>query len=329
MKEITIVEEGVSFKGMRIIVGSRASQLALIQTDWVVEQLRQFCPEKEIIIKKIMTRGDKILSSPLARIGGKGLFVKEIEEALLNREIDLAVHSMKDLPTDLPEGLTIGAVTERLDPRDALISKDNHRLDELPPGALIGTSSARRKAQLLSYREDLEVVDLRGNLNTRLKKLQTTSLSAIVVATAGLIRMGLKDRITQIFPTEIMLPALGQGTLGIEIRAGDEEMRVLVGSLNEPDSLTAITAERVFLGAMGGGCQIPIDALGRVQEGTLRLQGVVASPDGRRLIRSETTGPKEEAEERGKDLAKTLIDLGAGEILKEYSSLLQNWAALR
>lgn len=300
---------------MRIIVGSRASRLALIQADWVVEQLRQFCPESEIAIKKIKTKGDAILDSPLSKIGGKGLFVKEIEDALLNKEIDLAVHSMKDVPTDLPGRLTIGAVTERLEPRDVLISKDKCKLNELSPGSLIGTSSPRRKAQLLAYRGDLEVVDLRGNLNTRLKKLETTGLSAIVVAGAGLIRMGLRDRIAQTFPTEIMLPAPGQGALGIEIRDGDEEIRALVSNLNEPDSLAAIIAERAFLNALGGGCQVPIGALGKVEGKTLRLQGVVASLDGTRLLRSKVKGHKEEAEEIGKDLAKILINLGAGEIL--------------
>ncbi|MBU1487752.1 hydroxymethylbilane synthase [bacterium] len=298
---------------MRIIIGSRASQLALIQANWVVEQLRRFCPE--IAIKKIKTKGDAILDSPLSKIGGKGLFVKEIEDALLNKEIDLAVHSMKDVPTDLPGGLTIGAVTERLEPRDVLISKDKCKLNELGRGSLIGTSSPRRKAQILAYRGDLKAVDLRGNLSTRLKKLETTGLSAIVVAAAGLIRMGLRDRIAQTFPTEIMLPAPGQGALGIEIRDGDKEIRTLVSNLNEPDSLAAITAERSFLKALGGGCQVPIGALGKVEDRTLRLQGIVASLDGTRLLRSKVKGPKEEAEEIGKDLAKTLINSGAGEIL--------------
>lgn len=300
---------------MRIAVGSRGSHLALIQTNWVVGQLRQLCPENEIVIRKIKTKGDRILDSPLTKIGEKGLFVKEIEEALLNKEIDLAVHSMKDLPTDLPAGLIIGAVTERLDCRDALMSKDNRKLNELPHGSSIGTSSLRRKAQLLACRKDLEVVNLRGNLNTRLKKLEATSLSAIVVAAAGLIRMGLKDKITQIFPTEIMLPAPGQGGLGIEVRGEDEEIRTLISSLDEPNSLAAITAERSFLSALGGGCKIPIGALGEIQGRTLRLAGVVASIDGTRLLRSETEGPKEEAEKVGKELARILINLGAEEIL--------------
>lgn len=298
-----------------IIIGTRGSKLALKQTNWVVSNLKQLYPQLKVEVKIIKTKGDKILNSPLAKIGTKGLFVKEIEDALLNKEIDLAVHSIKDVPTDLPKGLIIGAITKRIEARDALISKDNYKLKELAPGSLIGTSSLRRKVQLLAYRSDLEIVDLRGNLNTRLKKLEQNKLNAIIVAAAGLIRLGLKDKITQILPLDISLPAAGQGALGIEIRKDDNEIKELISNLDKPHSHIAIKAERSFLNELGGGCQIPIGVLGTIKDETLSLKGVVASVDGKKLIRSEIKGPKDMPEKIGKELAKKVIELGARELL--------------
>lgn len=299
-----------------IAMGTRGSKLALKQANWVASNLKQLYPQLKIETKIIKTKGDKILNSPLSKIGTKGLFVKELEDALLNREIDLAVHSMKDVPTDLPKGLIIGAITERIDVRDALISKGNHKLNELASGSLIGTSSLRRKAQLLAFRSDLEIVDLRGNLNTRLKKLEQNELNAIVIAVAGLIRLGLKDKITQILPIDISLPAAGQGALGIEIRKDDDEIKELISNLDKPHSHIAIKAERSFLSELGGGCQIPIGVLGTIEGEILNLKGVIASVDGKKLIRSEIKGPNDAPERIGKELAKKVIELGAREILR-------------
>ncbi|MDI6703898.1 MAG: hydroxymethylbilane synthase [bacterium] len=301
---------------MKITVGTRGSKLALIQTDWVIERLHELYPRIEITVKTIKTKGDRVRST-LEKIRGKGFFVKEIEEALLNREIDMAVHSIKDLPTELPKGLLIGAVTKRLDPGDALISKDGKKIDALPANSSIGTSSLRRKAQLLAYRQDLKIRDLRGNLDTRFKKLEKMEYSAIVVAACGVERFGWKDKITQILPTDIFLPASGQGALGIEIRVDDEEIKEVVKKLNDENSHICIVAERSFISTLGGGCRVPIGVLGDIKEQELSLQGVVLSPDGKRLIKSKIEGSKEEAIELGKELAFRIIELGGKDILKE------------
>jgi hydroxymethylbilane synthase len=255
--------------------------------------------------------------APLSKIGGKSLFVKEIEEALIRREIDLAVHSIKDIPTELPEGLHLSAITKREDPRDVLISRDGLLLKDLPQGAKIGTSSLRRQAQLLHFREDFEMIPLRGNVDTRLKKLRTLNLHGIILAYAGVKRLGLEERMTEIIPAEISLPAVGQGALGIETRKDDRVVGEKVRFLNDPPSATSISAERSFLKRLGGGCQVPIAAFGQIFDSILHLDGLVATVAGKRLIRHFLEGSVGEAESLGVELANILLNQGAGEILKE------------
>ncbi|MBM4350258.1 MAG: hydroxymethylbilane synthase [Deltaproteobacteria bacterium] len=298
-------------------IGTRASQLALFQANWVKEKLEQAHSPLRGTLVKIKTTGDKIQDVPLAKIGGKGLFVKEIEEALLAKKIDLAVHSIKDVPTEFPEGLHLSAITKREDPRDAFISREGISLKELPQGAKIGTSSLRRQAQLLHSRGDLELIPLRGNLDTRLKKLNTLGIDGIVLACAGLKRLGLDEKITEILPIDISLPAIGQGALGIETRVGDKEVEEKIRFLNDPDSSIAITAERAFLKRLGGGCQVPIAAFGRIMDPVLQIDGLVGTIDGKRLIRHRIEGPIERAEALGVELAEILLKKGAGEILEE------------
>jgi len=298
-------------------IGTRASQLALFQANWVKEKLEQAHSPLRVTLVKIKTTGDKIQDVPLAKIGGKGLFVKEIEEALLAKKIDLAVHSIKDVPTEFPEGLHLSVITKREDPRDAFISREGISLKELPQGAKIGTSSLRRQAQLLHSRGDLELIPLRGNLDTRLKKLNTLGIDGIVLACAGLKRLGLDEKITEILPIDISLPAIGQGALGIETRVGDKEVEEKIRFLNDPDSSIAITAERAFLKRLGGGCQVPIAAFGRIMDPVLQIDGLVGTIDGKRLIRHRIEGPIERAEALGVELAEILLKKGAGEILEE------------
>jgi hydroxymethylbilane synthase len=283
----------------------------------VKEKLAQAHPHLKVTLIKIKTTGDKIQDAPLAKIGGKGLFVKEIEEALIQKRIDLAVHSIKDVPTELPEGLYLSVITKREDPRDVFISKDGIKLKDLPRGARIGTSSLRRQAQLLHFRDDFVMIPLRGNLDTRLKKLKTLNLDGIVLALAGVRRLGLEERITEVIPTEISLPAIGQGALGIETRKGDEEVEETTRFLNDPESSIAISAERAFLKRLGGGCQVPIAAFGRIEDSTLKIDGMVGTIDGKRLIRHHVEGPIEKAESLGIQLAEVLLSKGAKEILEE------------
>jgi hydroxymethylbilane synthase len=298
-------------------IGTRGSQLALFQANWVKDQLVRTHPELKVTLIKIKTTGDKIQDAPLAKIGGKGLFVKEIEEALIQRKIDLAVHSIKDVPTEFPKGLHLSVITKREDPRDVFISKDGKTLKDLPQGAKIGTSSLRRQAQLLHFRSDLELIPLRGNLDTRLKKLKTLNLDAIVLALAGVKRLGLEERISEIIPTDISLPAIGQGALGIETRMDDQVVEDQIRFLNDPDSSIAITAERAFLKKLEGGCQVPIAAFAQKVGSTLQIDGLVGTIDGKRLIRHHLEGPIEEAEPLGTQLAEILLVKGAKEILDE------------
>ena len=300
-----------------IRIGTRGSPLALFQANWVRENLLQKNPRLEVTLTVIKTTGDKIQDAPLAKVGGKGLFVKEIEEALLEERIDLAVHSIKDVPTEFPEGLHLAAVTKREDPRDAFISKDETRLQNLRQGAKIGTSSLRRQAQLLHFRPDLEMIPMRGNLDTRLKKLDSMNLDAIVLALAGVKRLGFDQRVTEILPVEISLPAIGQGALGIEMRVSDSVTEPYVQALNDPDSAVCVLAERAFLKKLEGGCQVPIAAYGRKTGSTLRLEGMVATVDGKTLIRHHVTGSVEEQETLGMKLAEILLDMGAQKILDE------------
>jgi hydroxymethylbilane synthase len=298
-------------------IGTRGSQLALFQANWVKDELARAHPDLRIVLIKIKTTGDKIQDAPLAKIGGKGLFVKEIEEALLQKRIDLAVHSIKDVPTEFPKGLHLSAITKREDPRDVLISRDGKRLKDLPQNAKIGTSSLRRQAQLLHFRSDVDLVPLRGNLDTRLKKLKTTNLDAIILAFAGVKRLGFEERITEIIPPEISLPAIGQGALGIETRTDDHAVEDQIRLLSDRDSSIAITAERAFLQKLEGGCQVPIAAFARIDGTTLLVDGLVGTIDGKKLIRHHVEGPIEKAESLGVELAVILLGKGAKEILDE------------
>lgn len=295
----------------KIIVGSRRSKLALTQTNWVIEQLKQLGAPFEFEIKEIVTKGDKIIDVTLSKVGGKGLFVKEIEHAMLNSEIDMAVHSMKDMPAVLPEGLIIGCVPPREDHRDVLISKNKETFANLPSGAVVGTSSLRRSAQLLAQRPDLTIKWIRGNIDTRLAKLQTEDYDAIVLAAAGLVRMGwASDVITEYLSTDVCLPAVGQGALAVECRESDEELREWLQKLNDIDTERAVYAERAFLRQMEGGCQVPIAGYAHVDErNDIVLTALVASPDGKVLYKETVSGS--DPENVGTAAANLLIKRGA------------------
>ena len=294
-----------------LVIASRGSQLALWQARWVAAQLTAAGHPCRIEIVK--TTGDKITDVPLAKVGSKGLFTKEIEEALLDGRADLAVHSLKDLPTELPEGLVLAAVPEREDPRDAVVGR---KLAELPVGARVGTSSLRRAAQLRQLRPDLLVESVRGNLDTRLRKLDEGQYDAILLAAAGLKRLGWGDRIAEILAPEQMCPAVGQGALAIEARAGFEK----VALLDHADTHTAVVAERAVLKALGGGCQVPIGAYATVSEGRVRVLAIVAAPDGSQVIRAEAEGEAAESAGIGARLAADLLERGAREILEAVYS---------
>ncbi|MBI5410002.1 MAG: hydroxymethylbilane synthase [Nitrospirae bacterium] len=327
----------------KVIIATRGSKLALWQAEWVKGQIEKVKPGVEVELRKIKTTGDMILDVPLAKVGGKGLFVKEIEDALLKKKADLAVHSMKDVPTDLPEGLHIAAICKREDPRDAFITQISNfkfqisNFKSLPQGAHIGTSSLRRICQLLNKRPDLRITQLRGNLDTRLRKLDEGQFDAIILAAAGVKRLGLAHRITEILPEKISLPAIGQGAIGIECRTDDEFINSLLKKLNHKASSICVRAERAFLKKLEGGCQVPIGAYARIvsQESEVRSQklkqkskienreseiiinGLVGSVDGKTLIKGSKKGKPENAELLGIKLAETLLSKGAGKILSE------------
>ncbi|MBW8004902.1 MAG: hydroxymethylbilane synthase [candidate division NC10 bacterium] len=305
----------------QVRIGTRGSLLAVTQAEQVAAALRQRYSDLRPVLVKIKTSGDKFDKVPLSRVGGKGLFIKEIEEALHEEQVDLAVHSMKDIPTEIASGLTIAAILEREDPFDALISRHGKKLDALRTGARIGTSSLRRQAQLLHYRADLTMVPLRGNLDTRLRKLGTEELDALVVAAAGIHRLGRQAEITEVLPVAVSLPAIGQGALGVEIRTEDRRMHDLVGALNHGPSAITITAERAFLARLGGGCQVPIAAYGRLDGDQLHLVALVIEPDGTGVVRGERSGPCARPEEIGIGLAEDLLRQGADRILQKLSGL--------
>lgn len=304
-----------------IVVGSRQSALALTQTNQVIGALEKLAAELRLEVcfevKKIVTKGDQILDVTLSKVGGKGLFVKEIEQALLNGEIDMAVHSMKDMPALLPEGLVNGAVPLRQDPRDCLISREGVDLDGLPHGAKVGTSSLRRSSQLLAYRPDLKLEWIRGNIDSRLRKLETEGFDAILLAAAGLKRMGWEDRITSYLPVEICLPAVGQGALGIQCRENDAELLELLGRYEDGDTAITVAAERSLLASLNGGCQVPIGAYAVLGEdgATVHLTGLVGKPDGSLLLKESAAGTDPEA--LGREVARLLADKGADEILEQ------------
>ncbi|KPA19640.1 porphobilinogen deaminase [Candidatus Magnetomorum sp. HK-1] len=299
----------------KIIIGTRGSVLALWQARWVQSCLQKIHPECNVDLCIIKTKGDKILDVPLAKVGGKGLFVKEIETALLEKQIDLAVHSMKDMPSEIPEGLCLGAITKRENPQDVLISRNGHVLSNLPEKARVGTSSLRRSSQLLNHRPDLTIIPLRGNLDTRLKKLETENLDAIILAAAGVIRLELESRISEFIDTDLMVPAVGQGALGIEIRSDDTHMVSTIGKLNDIETNAAVSAERAFLHQLDGGCQVPIGAFARVKNQTLHIQGMVAGLTGTPLLKHELSGTTDQAVQLGISLASKLMKQGAKEIL--------------
>lgn len=300
-----------------IIVGSRSSDLAITQTKLVIKKLADKFPDYSFKLKEISTKGDRILDRPLKEIGGKGLFIKEIEVALFNGEIDFAVHSLKDMPADLPKGLEILAIPKRANPLDVLISKDDLSLDELPQGAKIGTGSLRRRSQLLNYRADLEVIPIRGNINTRLKKLAEQDLAGIILAAAGLERMGWEDKVSQYLEANISIPAAGQGALAIETRADDKKIKKLVKAINHQATVDRIKAERSFLEYLDGDCKVPIGAYAEVENEELRIMGMVGSLDGSRLIKAQIKGNRAKAKELGVDLAKKLTAQGAKELLEQ------------
>ncbi len=298
-----------------IRIGTRGSPLALRQSNWVKETLSGFYPHLRIVMKEIRTTGDKILDCPLSAIGGKGLFVKEIEEALLEKKIDIAVHSMKDMPGDLPSGLMIGAVPVREDPRDVLISRDHGLLKDIPDRKSIGTSSLRRKAQLLHLRPDLQIIPLRGNLDTRIKKIESEGLAGVVLAAAGIHRMGLQNKISQYLDLETCLPAVGQGALALEIREGDLWLKNLVRVIHDEVTALCTQAERAFLKGLQGGCQVPIAGHARIQGERIILQGLIAGLDGRELFKDQIEGPATDPINLGNRLAEKLLLTGGKEVL--------------
>ncbi|MBC6418789.1 MAG: hydroxymethylbilane synthase [Prochloron sp. SP5CPC1] len=303
-----------------IRIGSRKSQLALVQTYWVQEELTRRFPHIQFHVETMSTSGDKILDVALSKIGDKGLFTKELELGMLQNQIDFAVHSLKDLPTNLPEGLMLGCVTERVDPADALVVNEKHKdkqLDTLPTGAVVGTSSLRRLAQLRHYYPHLTFKDVRGNVNTRLKKLDAGEYDAIILAVAGLQRLKMSDRIHQVIPAAISLHAVGQGALGIECRQGDAKVLEVIKALEHEPTRHRCDAERALLRSLEGGCQVPIGVNTEVEGDVLTLTGMVASLDGQRLIKDTLKGNTKDAEQIGVDLAERLRELGAGEILAE------------
>jgi hydroxymethylbilane synthase len=301
---------------MHIKIGTRGSKLALTQANLVADNLKKLNPGVTVEICVIKTRGDIMQDVSLLKIGGKGVFVKEIEDALLSSTVDLAVHSMKDVPTEIPEGLTFVAIMQREDARDILVSKNNRKMEFMPRGARIGTGSMRRSAQLMAILPDLSIVSLRGNLETRLKKIETENLHGVILAAAGMKRMGLTEKISQYLPIETMLPAVGQGALGLEIRDSDDELKKILVKLNHAPTAAEITAERSFLRHLGGGCLLPIAAFGKLEGEQLSLEGLVAVPQGTSIIRDKVNGSVTEAEELGKRLAEMILEKGGNKLLE-------------
>lgn len=300
----------------RLTIGTRGSALARWQAEWVKSRLQTAHPGLDVSLSIIKTTGDKILDVPLANVGGKGLFVKEIEEALLAGTVDLAVHSMKDVPTALPEPLHLAAIPARETPYDALISRNNLPLANLPTGAAVGTSSLRRQAQLLAYRPDLKIVSVRGNLDTRLRKVTEGMMAAIVLAAAGLRRLSWESAITELLPPEVCLPAIGQGALGIECRRDDERVNGLLAALDDSHARMCVTAERAFLARLEGGCQVPIAAHATLAGDRLTLQGLIAGVRGERVLRDELTGAAADGPTLGRELAERLLGRGGDALLR-------------
>jgi hydroxymethylbilane synthase len=300
----------------RIRIGTRGSRLALVQTRSIVDAIRQKHPEVEVEVEIVHTQGDKVLDRPLSAIGDAGVFVKEIETALLEERVDLAVHSMKDLPSKLTSGLALAATTERADPRDVLVARSASSLDALPRGGTVATGSLRRRSQLLALRPDLNVEDLRGNVPTRLEKFDRSTWDAIVLAGAGLARLGLAARIRSHIPVESMIPAVGQGALAVEIRASDRDLAERVSFLSHAPTERAVVSERSFLARLEGGCRVPIAAYAEIRNGRLSLRGYVGAVDGSRHLRREIEGDASRAEDLGLELAESMLGEGAAAIIR-------------
>lgn len=299
---------------MKIVVGTRGSKLALVQTNWVVEALKKVNPGIEFEVKVIKTKGDLVTHLPLHKIGDKGLFTKEIEQQLLNKEIDLAVHSMKDMPSVLPDGLKFASVPRREDPRDVLVLKDGYNtIKDLPMGAKIGTGSKRRTYQLLKYRPDLEIVPIRGNIDTRIRKIEDENLDGVVLAAAGLLRADLENRISYYLPTNIMVPAPAQGALALEIRENDSYMEEIISHIKDEATEIQVSAERGFLTGVNGSCHVPMGAYCEIDNDKLTLTGLYGNEDGTKLVVKSIEGKVSDANRIGYDLAK--------EVLEEYNKL--------
>jgi hydroxymethylbilane synthase len=298
-------------------IATRQSPLALWQAQYVQQRLMAAHPGLQVELLPMVTKGDVILDTPLAKVGGKGLFVKELELAMLEDRADLAVHSMKDVPVDFPEGLGLVTICEREDPRDAFVSNRYNSIDELPQGAVVGTSSLRRQCQLSARRPDLVIRSLRGNVGTRLGKLDAGEYDAIILAAAGLKRLGLEDRIRQAMPAEISLPAVGQGAVGIECRVDDAQLITLLQALNHDDTAVCVRAERAMNTRLEGGCQVPIGSFAVLEDDQLWLRGLVGSPDGSQMVVGERRGPRDQAIQMGISLAEELLNGGARDILRE------------
>jgi hydroxymethylbilane synthase len=305
----------------KIVVGSRKSNLAVTQTNWVIEQLKQAGIPNDFEVKKIVTKGDQILDVTLSKVGGKGLFVKEIEQAMYDKKIDLAVHSMKDMPAAIPEGLIITSIPVREDHRDALISKQNVRFEDLSKGAIIGTSSLRRAAQLLAARPDIKIKWIRGNIETRIRKLKEEDYDAIILAVSGLKRVGLSESlITEYLAPDICVPAVGQGALAIECREDDQELREILAKINDEPTARTVQAERTFLHLLEGGCQVPIGGYAYIEEDTIILTALVGTPDGKTILKEVVRG--KDPETVGKEAADLLKQRGADQIIKQVKEEL-------
>lgn len=302
-----------------VVIGTRGSKLALWQADYIQHRLKEKYPSVKVVQKIITTKGDKILDVPLAKIGGKGLFTKELETAMLEGEIDLAVHSMKDVPSEMPKGLTLGVITSREHEGDAFVSLRYRSLDELPQGAKVGTSSLRRRAQLLKYRPDLKIYSLRGNVGTRLAKLESENFDAIILAVAGLRRLGLGECIAEVLPHDICLPAVGQGALGLEYRTDDREMAEMLSFLNDEMTSTAVRAERAFLKRIEGGCQVPVGIYGEANEQGVVLRAAILDVDGTEAIVDQECGAHADCEKIGLQLAERMLDAGGERILRQLT----------
>ncbi|MEG3640011.1 hydroxymethylbilane synthase [Magnetococcus sp. PR-3] len=297
-------------------IGTRASALAVWQAEWVKSQLESHHPGIIVELVRIKTKGDKILDVPLAKVGGKGLFVKELEEAMLDGRVDLAVHSMKDVPAEFPEGLMLGPILEREDPRDAVLSLNYKSIADLPQGALVGSSSLRRQSQIKADRPDLKLDWLRGNVGTRIQKLVDGNFDAIILAAAGVKRLKVTEHVVQYLEPEQMLPAVGQGAVGIEHRIGDTRIIDLLAPLDHPETQARVTAERAFLTKLEGGCQVPIAGFATLDGDTLTLRGLVAEVEGTKVLQEEISGPTAEAQTMGVALAEKLLSQGGREILQ-------------